>query len=63
MDLARVKGYTPEYVHVLTVGGLTLDLPYLSTYTPQLDELVVFENGVVIGAAEARLAPDPGWGS
>lgn len=63
VDVARVTGYTDTFVHIRTVGGLSLDLPYLSTYRPQLDELVVFEGGVVLGPVTERLAPDPKWGA
>jgi hypothetical protein len=55
VDLARVTGFTDQLVHVRTIAG-TFDFPYLSTYTPRLDETVVIENGVVTGPTVATHA-------
>lgn len=49
ITLGRVAGYTDRIVHLHTLGG-PIDLPYLSTYTPTLDETVTIQDGVVIGA-------------
>ncbi len=46
--LGRVEGFTDTHVHVTTIAG-TFDLPYLSTYVPQLDDVVTIQDGVVVG--------------
>lgn len=52
MDIGVIDGFTDRYCHVRTLAG-TIDLPYLSTYTPVLDEQVTIQDGVVVGAVVA----------
>jgi hypothetical protein len=47
-NIGRIEGFEGWRVHVRTSAG-TFDLPYLSTYRPQLDDTVTIVDGVVQG--------------